>query len=114
MTSALAMHDHLLRALLHQHCGYEVTPTGSNSSMLHSWAWHQKYPLLPSYCFVLHARMSEGQNVLHARMPVLPVCRSQLHAGYQQFVTPATCLQWQFACLRWQHGAMFMLYTSNL
>ena len=24
MTSALAMHDHLLRLLLHQHCGYEV------------------------------------------------------------------------------------------
>lgn len=24
MTSALAMHDHLLRQLLHQHCGYEV------------------------------------------------------------------------------------------
>ena len=25
MTSALAMHDNLLRALLHQHCGYEVS-----------------------------------------------------------------------------------------
>ena len=25
MTSALAMHDHLLRALLHQHCGYEAS-----------------------------------------------------------------------------------------
>ena len=25
MTSALAMHDHLLRLLLHQHCGYEVS-----------------------------------------------------------------------------------------
>ena len=26
MTGALAMHDNLLRELLHHHCGYEVSP----------------------------------------------------------------------------------------
>lgn len=49
MTSALAMHDHLLRQLLHQHCGYEVRvdmlcacATHSGSAHLHHVIWTAK------------------------------------------------------------------------
>ncbi|DBA91536.1 TPA: hypothetical protein ACH3X1_003159 [Trebouxia sp. C0004] len=53
MTSALAMHDHLLRQLLYQHCGYEVATEGDAFTMAFhdpidaiAWALNVQHRLL--------------------------------------------------------------------
>ena len=57
MTSALAMHDHLLRLLLHQHCGYEV-------SMPFLWSADVFWDITGAQLVTMHADSVHGLPTL--------------------------------------------------
>lgn len=68
MTSALAMHDHLLRLLLHQHCGYEV------KACLAVGQYYMLWNIEDSQLLIGH--MHEGS--VHEPLSTLLTCLSKL------------------------------------
>ena len=54
MTGALAMHDQLLRELLHHHCGYEVIPPPCCSLSLLTLAPSAMHAGATSVCGYMH------------------------------------------------------------